>query len=51
MSAPTRTQWSATQQLKEWNDALCSNMDAIRNYHIESDKDKYILLILKQCKI
>ena len=54
MFAHTCTQWSTTQQLKEWNDALCSNMDTIRNYHIESDRERQIYItyiIFKQYKI
>ena len=28
---------------KEWNSVICSNMDGPKNYHIMSDKDKYMI--------
>ena len=34
---------------KEWNDAICSNMDGPRVYHIEwskPEKDKYMLSLI-----
>ena len=30
---------------KEWNHAICSNMDKTRGYHTKSAKDKYITLM------
>ena len=35
---------------KEWNNAICSNMDATRDYHAKwtkSEKDKYHMISLK----
>ena len=34
---------------KEWNNAICSNMDGLRGYHTKwskSDKDKYHMISL-----
>ena len=31
---------------KEWNNAICSNMDGPKDYHIKSDKDKYIMSLV-----
>ena len=36
---------------KEWNNAICSNMDGPRDYHTKwskSDKDKYHMISLKR---
>ena len=31
---------------KEWNNAICSNMDGPRDYFTKSDKDKYHMILL-----
>ena len=34
---------------KEWNNAICGNMDGQRDYHIQwnkSDKDKYMISLI-----
>ena len=30
----TYIQWNTTQPQKEWNIAICSNMDGSRDYHV-----------------
>ena len=35
--------------IKEWNNAICSSMDGLRDYHTKwskSDKDKYMIKLL-----
>ena len=37
--------------IKEWNNTICSNMDATKNYHTKwrkSEKDKYITYMWNQ---
>ena len=39
---------------KEWNNAICSNMDVPRDYHTKwsnSEKDKYNITYLRNLKI
>ena len=39
---------------KEWNNAICSNMDRTRDYHVkwsESEKDKYYMIFLYICGV
>ena len=37
------TQWNIIQPLKEWNNAICCNMDGPREYHTEWNKSEKIL--------
>ena len=30
-------QWNTAQPLKEWNNAICSNIDGPRDYHVLSE--------------
>ena len=34
----THIQWNIIQSLKEWNNAIYSNMDALKDYHTEWSK-------------
>ena len=31
---------------KEWNNAIFCNMDGPKDYHVKSDKDKYIMSLV-----
>ena len=33
-------QWNTTQPQKEWNNAICSNMDGPRDYHTKWSKSE-----------
>ena len=42
-------QWNTIQSLKEWNDAICSNIDGPRDDHThwsKPEKDKYHMISL-----
>ena len=46
-------QWNITQPWKEWNNAICSNMDGPRDYDTKwskSEKDRYCMTLLT-CEI
>ena len=32
------------EKKEKWNNAICSNMNGPRDYHTESDKDKYHII-------
>ena len=34
------TQWNTTQPIKEWNNAIRSNMDGPRDYHTKQSKSE-----------
>ena len=40
-------QWNITQPLKEWNNAICKNMDEPRDYHTrevsQTEKDRHMI--------
>ena len=36
----SHTQWNTTQPYKEWNNAICSNMDEPRDYHTKWNQTK-----------
>ena len=41
------TKWDSSQPQKEWNNAICSNIDGPRDYHIKwrtSEKEKYLMI-------
>ena len=41
---PTHTQWNTTQPQKEWNFAICNNIDGLK--WNKSNKDKYCIALL-----